>query len=112
MKDRLSIRFLAEFVHRRGDLHARLDGRARAEEGIQAQRKLQRGRGPEYERERPVSLTRDVGGRAHVISGRVDGADLSARLVEEYKTTRADPDLAHQQLGSAHWARKEANDCS
>lgn len=105
MKDTLSVRFLAEFVHRRGDLHARLDGRARAEEGIQAQRKLQRGRGPAYERERRVALTREVGGRAHLISGRVDGADLTARLVEEYKTTRADPELAQQKLGSAHWAQ-------
>ncbi len=105
MKDRLSVRFLAEFVHRRGDLHARLDGRARAEEGIQAQRKLQRGRGPGYERERRVTLERDVGGRPHLISGRVDGVDLAGRVIEEYKTTRADPDLAHQMLGSAHWAQ-------
>lgn len=105
MKRRLSVRFLAEFIHRRGDLHARLDGRARAEEGIQVQRKLQRGRGTGYERERRVALERDIGGLSHLITGRVDGVDLPGRLVEEYKTTRADPDLAHRQLGSAHWAQ-------
>ena len=34
MTQRLAVGALAEFVHRRGDLHARLDGRTRAEEGI------------------------------------------------------------------------------
>ncbi|MFP6835604.1 MAG: ATP-dependent DNA helicase [Pseudomonadales bacterium] len=105
MTQRLAVGALAEFVHRRGDLHARLDGRTRAEEGIKVQRKLQRGKPQSYQRERAVSAERDVAGARYTIGGRIDGCDVEARLIEEYKTTRADPDLAHAHHASTHWAQ-------
>ena len=105
MTHRLAVGALAEFVHRRGDLHAHLDGRARAEEGIKVQRKLQRGKPESYQRERAVSLEREVAGQRYTIGGRIDGCDVEARLLEEYKTTRADADLAHTHHASAHWAQ-------
>jgi len=103
----ISVRDLAEFVHRRGDLHARLDGRARAEEGIKVQQRLQRDRPESYERERPVQVCVERAGMTLRVAGRVDGCDLggSPWLVEEFKTTRADPELAHAHNGSAHWAQ-------
>ena len=58
----LAVRTVAEFVHRRGDIHARLDGRTRAEEGIATQRRLQRDRGEGYQRERAVALDVVLGG--------------------------------------------------
>ncbi|MFW6094578.1 MAG: helicase C-terminal domain-containing protein [Pseudomonadota bacterium] len=104
---KLAVRELAEFVHRRGDLHARLDGRTRADEGIAAQRALQQGRGDGYQRELPVRLDVELAGQPVEVSGRIDGCDASGDvvLVEEVKTTRADPALAHGHHASAHWAQ-------
>jgi DNA excision repair protein ERCC-2 len=104
---KLPVKTLAEFVHRRGDLHARLDGRARAEEGIAVQRALQRDRGGGYQRERTVTLDTELAGAALTISGRIDGCDAGGAtiLVEEIKTTRADPERAHAHHGAVHWAQ-------
>ncbi|MFU8816533.1 MAG: ATP-dependent DNA helicase [Pseudomonadales bacterium] len=104
---RLPVRALAEFVHRRGDLHARLDGRTRADEGIQAQRKLQQGRGDAYQRERAVKLETTLAGVPVTVSGRIDGCELDGAVivVEEFKTTRADPQLAHAHAAAVHWAQ-------
>ena len=104
---KVSVRILAEFVHRRGDLHSRLDGRARAEEGIAVQRRLQRDRPAAYERERTVALDVELATGPLRVTGRVDGCDISAEpwLIEEFKTTRANPALAHRHHESAHWAQ-------
>ncbi len=104
---KLAVRTLAEFVHRRGDLHARLDGRTRPEEGIATQRRLQRGRPPGYQRERTVALETTLAGEPVALSGRIDGCDASGStiLIEEFKTTRADPERAHLHHASAHWAQ-------
>ena len=53
----ISVRRLAERVHRRGDIHARLERFVRAEEGSAVHRRLQAGRGPEYTAEVPLSLS-------------------------------------------------------
>lgn len=101
------MRVLAEFIHRRGDLHARLDGRTRADEGIQAQRKLQQGRAAGYQRERAVKLETTMAGVAVTVSGRIDGCELDGdeMLVEEFKTTRAEAHLAHAHAAAVHWAQ-------
>ncbi len=104
---KLAVRALAELVHRRGDLHAGLDGRTRAEEGIAAQRKLQRGRPGSYLRERPVSHSTVLAGVQVSLTGRIDGCDLEGPqlLVEEFKTTRAELERAHAHHASTHWAQ-------
>jgi len=104
---KLAVRTLAEFVHRRGDLHARLDGRTRADEGIATQRRVQRERGGGYERERRVSFDVELAGEPATLSGRIDGCDAAgaAVLIEEFKTTRADAATAHAHHASAHWAQ-------
>lgn len=106
---KLAVTALAEFVHRRGDLHARLDGRTRSDEGIQAQRKLQTGRGEGYQRERPVALETELAGCAVSIGGRIDGCleGDGSILIEEIKTTRADPEHAHRHHASVHWAQAQ-----
>lgn len=103
----LAVTALAEFVHRRGDLHARLDARTRAGEGIDAQRRAQARRPDGYQRERAVAVTLDLAGMRVRLAGRIDGCDLSqpAVLVEEFKTTRADPERAHAHAASVHWAQ-------
>ncbi len=103
----ISVRALADFVHRRGDLHARLDGRARAEEGIAVQRHLQRNQPASYERERTVALDVEPAISPLRVIGRLDGCDISGEpwLIEEFKTTRASPALAHRHHESSHWAQ-------
>jgi Rad3-related DNA helicase len=105
MSQRLAVTSLAEFVHRRGDLHSRLEGRTRAEEGIAAQSRLQRGKPAGYDRERRVERAVKLGGEECLLGGRIDGCCVEARLVEEYKTTRSDHALAHRHYQSVHWAQ-------
>jgi DNA excision repair protein ERCC-2 len=104
---KLAVRTLAEFVHRRGDLHARLDGRTRADEGIAAQRRAQRDRADGYEQERSVRLDLELAGEPATLSGRIDGCDATGVpvLIEEFKTTRADAAAAHAHHASVHWAQ-------
>ncbi|MGE0622690.1 MAG: ATP-dependent DNA helicase [Pseudomonadales bacterium] len=103
----VSIKTLAEFVHRRGDLYPSLGGRVTGEQGIAAQKRAQRGRPESYQRERAVACSFSIAEIELSISGRLDGCDLDASppLVEEIKTTRADPQDAERLLGSAHWAQ-------
>ena len=104
---RISVKTLAEFIHRRGDLYPPSGGRVTGEEGISTQRLAQQDRGSTYEREVPVEARFQWGDIKIVVSGRVDGCDLSASppLVEEIKTTRAAATDAERFLGSAHWAQ-------
>ena len=110
MKTRIPVTWLAAFFHRRGDLHGSSEGRTRGEEGIRVQKTLQRAAldaGTGYERERPVELRLAVGRREIVVGGRIDGIDTSVMpiVIEEFKTTRADPHRAHAQSGDEHWAQ-------
>ena len=101
----VGVRELAESVHRRGDIHARYEGSATAAEGIAAQRRAQQGRPQPYRREAPVTATVQRNGLALVIKGRIDGLHEPAALVEEFKTTRANPEALHGHLGHLHWAQ-------
>ena len=79
----VSVKSLAEFVYRRGDLYPALGGRVTGEEGIATQKRMQRNRGGDYQCERTVSGTFEFDGLVLDVSGRVDGCDLSVPLVEE-----------------------------
>lgn len=92
---------LAAFVHRRGDLHYRYRSATLAAEGIARQQAWQRGRAAGYRRE--VRVAAAHGGLA--VSGRVDGWDASAGVVEEVKTTRADAAALHRHAGHEHLAQ-------
>lgn len=103
----ISVKTLAEFVHRRGDLYPALGGRVTGEEGIATQRRAQQNREGGYQREVAVTGEFAIGDLRIALSGRLDGCDLAADVpfVEEIKTTRADPADAERALGSAHWAQ-------
>ncbi|NOX49500.1 MAG: ATP-dependent DNA helicase [Gammaproteobacteria bacterium] len=91
MRGNLSVRQLAEFVFRQGDLYPPRLGRAvEPEEGIQAQRQAQKlllEQYNDYRCEVGVKVDFKVGGRTHMLSGRMDGLLRTADTVcvEEYK---------------------------
>ena len=110
----IGVRELAEFVHRRGDIHLRYDRSTTGAEGVAAQRKAQQNRSASYQREFSVRHEFDVhyglpdepAKTQHcLLRGRIDGCDLAAGLVEEFKTTRANIDLAHAHAGALHMAQ-------
>lgn len=98
-------------AHRLGDLYPGLDGKTQPEEGIATQKKLQQSKGEHYQVEVPVSAVVCYAGITFEVQGRIDGMEIleaatgKTILVEEYKTTRADPAAAHAQLNSEHWAQ-------
>ncbi|MCY3814090.1 MAG: hypothetical protein OXH15_20075 [Gammaproteobacteria bacterium] len=98
---RLGVKELAQFVHRHGDIHYRYEYSALAQEGIARQRDYQRDRAPSYQSE--VSVKASFG--ALIVSGRIDGWDPAAALVEEIKTTRADARELHARIGSVNAAQ-------
>ncbi len=103
----ISVRRLAERVHRRGDIHARLERFVRAEEGSAVHRRLQAGRGPEYTAEVPLSLSQRHGRYLIMVRGRADGvirADEGA-TVEEIKSTRCQLDTVADHNACVHDAQ-------
>lgn len=98
---RLGVKELAQFVHRHGDIHYRYEFSALAQEGIARQQDYQRDRAPSYRSE--VSVKGSFG--ALLVSGRIDGWDPEAALVEEIKTTRADARELHARIGSVNTAQ-------
>lgn len=98
-------------AHRLGDLYPGLDGNTQPEEGIATQKKLQKNKSDNYQREVSVSGAVCYAGLTFEVQGRIDGLELvpdqegQILRIEEYKTTRADPAAAHEQLHSEHWAQ-------
>ena len=96
-----AVKELAEFVHRSGDLHLGGQSTTLAQEGIAAQRRWQENRGESYRREHRVSAVFGV----LEVTGRIDGWDPAALLVEEVKTTRTDVATVHGHAGAQHLAQ-------
>ena len=101
----ISVRELAEFVHRRGDLESQSNFRRsnRALEGMKGHKWIQQSRGSDYHAEVTVErsfLRGEVGLR---VIGRVDGVvDGLTPLVEEVKTV--EPGWS-KQADPLHWAQ-------
>ena len=105
---RFSVRRVAEFVHRRGNLYDRVAESTTAEEGRAAQRHVQSERGEDYASEVAVSHELRADGVALLISGRADGVetlDTNTVLVEEIKASRSGADELLARAGSHIWAQ-------
>ena len=101
----ISVRELAEFVHRRGDLGDESTFRRsnRALEGIKGHKRIQQSRGTDYRPEVPVERSFVRGEVGLRVIGRVDGVvDGLAPLVEEIKTVEAG---WSRQADPVHWAQ-------
>lgn len=101
----ISVRELAEFVHRRGDLggESMLRRSNRALEGIKGHKRIQQSRGDDYRPE--VSVERSfVSGEVNLrVVGRVDGiVEGLTPLVEEIKTV--EPGWS-KEADPVHWAQ-------
>jgi len=98
-----SVRTLAEFVHRRGNLGGSglFQPRDRALEGTRGHQRLQQSRGEDYQAEIPVEWSGERDGLRLRLTGRVDGILETgpAPLVEEIKTVdhrwNGEPDPVH-----------------
>jgi len=101
----LAVKALAEEVHRAGDIHVRFERGTTGAEGIATQKRVQGLLSEPYVRERAVAFDFVVEDEAWRLSGRIDGCDPVAGLVEEYKTTRADVDAMHAHIGHVHRAQ-------
>ncbi|MEM7080117.1 MAG: helicase C-terminal domain-containing protein [Pseudomonadota bacterium] len=91
----LSIRQLAEFAFRCGDLYPSGGGTVDAQEGIRVQQVLQRKRqssDPLYEAERTFGFGFEAAGGPWKLSGRADGYLARPPLIEEFKTVTAHPE--------------------
>ena len=108
----VAVRWLAEAVHRQGDLYPyrgseTIRPATRAAEGIATQRRIQRDRPPDYRTEYPVHRRIAVNGAEFELRGRVDGflVEDDIGLVEEFKATRIDVETVHFHDGPVHWAQ-------
>ena len=98
---KVGVKDLAHFVHRRGDIHYRYENSALAQEGIARQQSYQRDRPASYRSE--VAVAAEFAGL--VVTGRIDGWDAEATVVEEIKTTRADANELHARTGDVNSAQ-------
>lgn len=96
----LTVRELALFCHRRGDIDHRFTPSPTGLEGIAGHQRLYRSRPASYQREFAVEFARAGAAAAGALAaatptlrlrGRADGYDREQQLVEEIKTCRIDP---------------------
>lgn len=110
---KVSVKALAEFVHRRGHIHYRYQSATLAQEGISRQAAWQKAKAEGYQRERRVTACfGELGQPGQLgqlgqleVRGRIDGFDANAGVVEEVKTTRADAAALHAHMGDVHLAQ-------
>lgn len=107
MRRELSVSDLAATLYRTGDIHARLEGGVTAEEGMRAHAAVQRQRSEQHGERYLAELAVEGSSVGVTVRGRLDGLlkTDSGWVIEEYKTTRGDPDALHSYLGSLHWAQ-------
>lgn len=105
--ERLSVKQLVELTCQRGDLYTAVDGRATAEEGMVCQQTLQRDEVATYECEAAFDRLFAIESLVIRLRGRADGRILTGAVpvVDEIKTSRAEPRLLESKRGHLHWAQ-------
>lgn len=97
----VSVRALAEFAGRQGDLEVRFTPSTTAFEGCVGHRVVASRRGSGYLTEIPLNAT--IGELK--VRGRADGYDPAENMLEEYKTHRGSPELLPQNRRALHWVQ-------
>jgi len=102
---RIAVRSLAQLTCRTGDIHFRYDESTEGAEGIEAQKVIQRTRPSTYEREAVVKTVWRDDDVELELTGRADGWDPHEGTVEEFKTSRMDPQRLFTHAGSVHFGQ-------
>ncbi|KZX56072.1 hypothetical protein A3709_06700 [Halioglobus sp. HI00S01] len=116
----VSVRDLAAFCHRRGDIDHRFTPSPTAAQGIEGHQRIYRRRPASYQPEYAVEMREAFPGFNLLVRGRADGFDAQAAQVEEIKTCRVDPadipeavtrlHIAQATIYAALIARSEGHD--
>ncbi|MAC35058.1 MAG: ATP-dependent DNA helicase [Haliea sp.] len=102
----VSVRFLAQFCHRSGDIDLRFTPSPTGQEGTAGHQRLYRRRPASYLPEFPVDyVDAEAVGLSLRVRGRADGYDPQRGLVEEIKTCRVDPARLPVPLTRLHLAQ-------
>lgn len=102
----VSVRFLAAFCHRGGDLDLRFTPSPTGQEGTAGHQRVYRRRPASYRAEYAVDCTFASGaGPALRVRGRADGFDPQQGLLEEIKTCRIDPARIPVAMSRLHLAQ-------
>lgn len=98
---RIAVRALCEFTAREGDLDLRFTPAPSAQEGIAGHHTVVSRRGAHYVSELPLAGQY----RQLLVSGRADGYDPAANLLEEIKTHRGKVESIADNQRTLHWAQ-------
>lgn len=98
---KVSVKSLAEFVHKRGSLDVRFTPAPTALQGIQGHQYVTQRRPAYYQTE--VTLTHSYA--SLTVKGRCDGYDALSGCVEEIKTHRIDIERIPENHRQLHWAQ-------
>ena len=102
---KIAVRALAQLTCRTGDIHFRFDESTESQEGIDAQKRIQRTRPSTYQREASVKASWHEDDVDLELIGRADGWDPQEGIVEEFKTSRMEPQRLFAHAGSAHFGQ-------
>ncbi|WP_369959368.1 ATP-dependent DNA helicase [Pseudomonas benzenivorans] len=97
----VAVRTLCEFTAKEGDLDLRFTPSPSAQEGMAGHQTVVSRRGPDYRAELPLAGAFP----GLLVSGRADGYDPEANLLEEIKTHRGDVTRIPQNHRLLHWAQ-------
>ena len=101
----VTVRDLVAFCHRAGDIDHRFTPSPTGVQGVAGHQRVYRRRGDSYRSEYPVDYSQTEGGLRLRLSGRADGYDPAAALVEEIKTCRIRPALIPATVSRMHLAQ-------
>jgi DNA excision repair protein ERCC-2 len=101
----VSVRQLAEFCFREGDIDYRYTPSPTAVEGIEGHRQVYLRRPASYQPEYSVEHRTERGDFSLTLRGRADGYDSQGHYIEEIKTCRVDPELIPAAVSAVHWAQ-------
>ena len=107
IKQRVSVRALAEFALESGDLVGGVGAMERMQEGSLGHRLRQNAYTEGFRSEVPVHITRVVNGVELTVYGRIDGFKADPPIVEEIKTTRLPVSMIGENSYPVHWGQAE-----
>ena len=86
---KISVRNLVEHVMKEGDIYLGYFQRSRSVEGIRGHQKVQKKRGPKYQKEVSVAYEIEKKNCTLLLRGRIDGVfkEQNTTIIEEIKTT-------------------------